>query len=188
MASDTGFNVDMLDKLFARLERDNKAYYHDGWVCTVNTIKHQNINNGNTVKAIERELIEVPDEIIAHFVDKAGEKYADTLAEYGADVPSRKPRPVLKIEKVVKKKKELVVEAIVYPDWLNVEAWQEWEAYRKTKKKISDAARKLQWKLLEKYDQPTQAKIMEHSIQNDYQGLFPPKSGGAGNSKSFHVA
>lgn len=201
MASDTGFNTDMLDKLFARLAKDKKAFYFDGWVCTLNTIKHQNINNGNTRKGLERELAEVPEKIMAHFMEMGTQEFRDTLSEFGVDVPTysdspigdtvRVMKPIGKVKKVVKKKKSLEIVCEVYPEWLNTEAWTEWFEYRKNSKRktITKPAQDKQWALLKKYSTEEQQLIINNSIQNDYQGLFDLKpTGGGMNNKKFHVA
>lgn len=53
--------------------------------------------------------------------------------------------------------------------------WQEWERYRRTvRKPISHMAAVRQIKLLSALDELTAAATIDRSIQNDYQGLFPP--------------
>lgn len=57
------------------------------------------------------------------------------------------------------------------PEGLNLEAWREWQAYRKLKPaSLQAAARKLA-KLGDR-----QAEAVEHSIANGYTGLFPPRT------------
>jgi hypothetical protein len=59
---------------------------------------------------------------------------------------------------------------------INMEAWQEWCEYRKAKKKpVSEFAQVKQWKVLALYNHTTQQAIIDQSIMNDWQGLFPPK-------------
>lgn len=61
------------------------------------------------------------------------------------------------------------------PNWLNLEAWNKWVQHRKEiKKPITPTAMKQQLKILEdnRYDQ---VEIIEQSINNGYQGLFPIK-------------
>lgn len=59
---------------------------------------------------------------------------------------------------------------------INQSAWSEWAEYRRMKKKpISEAARRKQWKLLALYGHEEQQRIIDHSISNDYQGLFPAR-------------
>lgn len=196
MASDTGFNVDMLDKLFTRLEKDKKAIYHEGWVCTFNTIKHQNINNGNTRKGIERELSEIPENILDYFLEMGTEEFRETIRSFNIEVPTYAgaTEKTLQGKKRVnpptppKPKKEIV--AVSYPEWLNIEAWEEWFKFRKEEKRktITDSARNKQWALLQKYTMEEQRKIIDNSIQNDYQGLFDLKPGMSNAKKSFHVA
>jgi hypothetical protein len=62
IAVDTGFDKEMVEKILARFERDDKVFYRDGWVIIKNFIKHQNINPSVTA-GIERELKAVPADI-----------------------------------------------------------------------------------------------------------------------------
>ena len=65
------------------------------------------------------------------------------------------------------------------PIGLNVAAWDEWCDYRKSvKKKVSDFAARKQFNLLLKYSEAQQQEIIDHSIANDYQGLFDLKQAG----------
>lgn len=67
---------------------------------------------------------------------------------------------------------------IAPPDFINPMAWDEWVKFRREKKKpISKTAAEKQFKFLSDYDFETQKSIVEESIKNDYQGLFPPKGG-----------
>jgi len=80
-------------------------------------------------------------------------------------------RPVT-ANKNVKKDKNV----IIIPDGINQPAWNEWVAYRNSKKKtVSQVAAKKQFKLLANYAFEVQQQIIDQSIQNDYQGLFEPK-------------
>lgn len=55
--------------------------------------------------------------------------------------------------------------------------WAEWENFRRKKRKpISETAANMQFKLLEAFDEATASSIIDFSISNDYQGLFPPKN------------
>lgn len=74
-----------------------------------------------------------------------------------------------------------------YEDWLNKESWEEWVSFRKElKKRLTPTAISSQWKFLKQYSKEDQALIIETSIRNSYQGLFPPK--GASNQKTIHAA
>ena len=62
------------------------------------------------------------------------------------------------------------------PMFINVEAWNEWCEYRKaTRKAVSSFAAKKQFKFLLNYSEEDQQAIIDHSICNDYQGLFELK-------------
>ena len=62
------------------------------------------------------------------------------------------------------------------PIGINIEAWDEWCQYRKaTRKAVSPFAAKKQFNFLLKYSEEDQQAIIDHSISNDYQGLFELK-------------
>ena len=56
--------------------------------------------------------------------------------------------------------------------------WIEWEQFRRKRKRkpVSECAARLQFQLLEQFDESTAAQIIDSSIANDYQGLFPPRN------------
>jgi hypothetical protein len=62
-----------------------------------------------------------------------------------------------------------------YP--VNESAYAEWREYREKEKriKIGKLAEKKQRALLGQYPPETQQEIIDHSIMNSYQGIFPPK-------------
>ena len=64
----------------------------------------------------------------------------------------------------------------VYP--LNDDAWEEWCEYRRLelRKKIGPIAQKKQMAFLQSYPPPVQQTIIDQSIMNSWQGLFPPKN------------
>lgn len=54
--------------------------------------------------------------------------------------------------------------------------WREWEHYRRGRKKaISEAAATKQLKMLSELSEADAIAAIDQSIQNDYQGIFPPK-------------
>lgn len=64
------------------------------------------------------------------------------------------------------------------PDWLNVDQWNEYKAMRKSiKKPLTPHAEKLAIKKLEKFKDEGQdiEEIINNSIFNSWQGLFPVK-------------
>lgn len=69
-------------------------------------------------------------------------------------------------------------EVIHLPDWLNVEAWQEWMKYRSDiKKKMTPKTVKMQLNFLSLH-QRDHVGIIKQSIMNGWTGLFPLKNGG----------
>jgi hypothetical protein len=81
------------------------------------------------------------------------------------------------VSKPVKKKFCAIEYALELQNSLiNLAAWQEWVEYRKGKKKaISKPAANKQLKILEAHTLDQQQQIIDQSITNDYQGLFPVK-------------
>jgi hypothetical protein len=75
-----------------------------------------------------------------------------------------------------RKKKSIKKESsIELPEWLNKEVWNDWVQHRKQKRnKLTDKTIERQIKLLEKH-KDIHVAILEYSIQNGYQGLFPDK-------------
>lgn len=63
---DTGFDKDMLLKIYERFERDKKACYFDGWVILFNAIKYQNCENFKIRAGIDKELSKLPPKIMTH--------------------------------------------------------------------------------------------------------------------------
>jgi len=63
----------------------------------------------------------------------------------------------------------------MYP--LNLQAWDEWVRFRhkEKRKKIGPMAAVKQQKLLVQYPPDVQQEIIDSSIMNSWQGLFPPK-------------
>lgn len=61
---------------------------------------------------------------------------------------------------------------------LNYDAWDEWTEYRQSEKKtkIGPMAEKKQMKFLQQFPPPIQTEIIDQSIMNSWQGLFPPKN------------
>ena len=76
---------------------------------------------------------------------------------------------------------------IEVPPGINLKAWDEWAEYRRSEKKrpITKAAAKKQFNLLLRHSLDEQQAIIDNSIQNDYQGLFPVRKGSNVPAKSF---
>lgn len=93
----------------------------------------------------------------------------------GSVVP--KPAPEKKIEVKPMTLPTMEVSAFVLPDWLNKEAWAEWELYRKEiKKKLTPTTVKRQLKELEAH-KADHVEMIANSIRNGWTGLFPINKG-----------
>ena len=62
MAFDTGFDVDVIDNILGRFEKDGKVLLHEEWVVITNHIKNQS-NNPSILKGCKRILLELPEEM-----------------------------------------------------------------------------------------------------------------------------
>lgn len=69
MALETGIDREMIPKILTRLAKDNKLVYEDGWMCIVNYPKHQNYNKTTMVKAISREIEQIPPYLLKKFIE-----------------------------------------------------------------------------------------------------------------------
>ena len=73
------------------------------------------------------------------------------------------------------------------PLWLNKNSWEEWMQYRKeSKKKMTDSTVKKQLKFLSHHIKD-HIKIIERSITNGWQGLFPLDNKNYSNSDAGKV-
>ena len=90
----------------------------------------------------------------------------------------------VKVNVKVKVKETKPEKPFVFPDWLNVKSWDEFEQHRRDiKKPMSDLARKMNLKVLAKH-QDKQAMIINLTIANRWVGLFEPKGGFQGNKRT----
>lgn len=63
---DTGIEKEMCEKIIGRFQKDDKVFYKDGWIVIGNFIKHQNFNSPFIKTGIERELKDVPSDLIPY--------------------------------------------------------------------------------------------------------------------------
>ncbi len=82
IAIETGIDKDMVSKILARFEQDNKIVYYDGWLCILKYPKYQSYNLPNVKKGLDSELKSIPAEIMDHFINSgyAMEDITKTLA------------------------------------------------------------------------------------------------------------
>jgi hypothetical protein len=96
--------------------------------------------------------------------------------EYEQDKPPLPPKGGT-VPKATKPKFD--PKAMTVPDALNADAWHEWIEYRVDRKKpITQLSAKKQVAELAKYSHETQQQMVDTSIANGWQGLFPPKVNG----------
>jgi hypothetical protein len=102
--------------------------------------------------------------------------------------PSKRPReiaaPQQELTPPPEKKQKLVARAKprfdpteIIPDGVNAEAWCRWCDWRKSEKKkaITPQSATMQLNKLKLLTPEQQAMTIDHSIENQYQGLFPEK-------------
>jgi len=70
--------------------------------------------------------------------------------------------------------KEQGTKDLDFPSWLSVDVWESFVDMRKSiKKPMTDRAIKMIWKKLEKFGIDLHEKILERSIVNNWQDVFP---------------
>lgn len=108
---------------------------------------------------------------------------ADAMRTHTESNANQEPEPITNNQtdktKGVGKPPPFRAKDMALPPVINSDAWGEWCTFRSSKRKpiTRDAADK-QLELLARYPRHIQRQIIEHSIMNDYQGLFPPKAAG----------
>ncbi len=65
IAFDTGFDVDMVNKILSRFAKDGKILRSDEWILIVNHAKHQSYKNPNVTEGIRRIIELLPDKVKA---------------------------------------------------------------------------------------------------------------------------
>jgi hypothetical protein len=63
---DTGFDKEMIIKIFERFERDERICYFDEWIIIKNALRHQNVENSKIRAGVEKELSSLPDKLMSH--------------------------------------------------------------------------------------------------------------------------
>jgi hypothetical protein len=92
------------------------------------------------------------------------------------------------IQDNTKQSKKSATPPVEFPDSLNCEAfrlaWSEWEKFRaETKHKMTPSTTNRQLAMLEGFPVPTAIAMLNQSITNGWQGLFPIKANGNGNKR-----
>ena len=78
IAVETGIEKEMVQKMLARFERDEKIIYRDGWLCVLNYPKYQSFTGEKLGIAVTKEIRSIPKDILDVFI---GYGYPiDTLA------------------------------------------------------------------------------------------------------------
>lgn len=86
-----------------------------------------------------------------------------------------------------KTRKDIKKLEIVYPIWLNIEKWKEWEQHRKEiKRPLTSVGVKLQLKFISLHIKD-HVNIIDQSIKNGWTGLFELKNGFNGNGDAQRV-
>ena len=73
IATDSGFDKEMIIKMFIRFEKDDKIIYKDGWIVILNFIKHQNYESSTVRKGISDNLKNAPQWVIDTLCIRYGE-------------------------------------------------------------------------------------------------------------------
>jgi len=99
-------------------------------------------------------------------------KRANSIAQMGGPIPDNKTK-IINTDKKERKKERKKDCARSVPDFINLDAWNEFEQHRKDiKKPLTDLARRKLFSKLKNLSPGQQAEVMDHSITCGYTGLF----------------
>lgn len=158
IAFDTGIDSEMVKKILERFEADNKIKYDNGWIAIKNFIKHQ-LDNPKINVGMEALLKEVP----AHLIEWVNIDY-DRLSHLNLNLNTN-----------LNTNLNLIADG---KDDVFKTTWKNFiEMRNKIKKPMTVNAGELIIKELEKLskDENIQISILNQSIMNSWQGVFPLK-------------
>ncbi len=69
LAYETGYDVEVVENILKRFERDKKLFRFNDWIVIINHIKHQNLGD-DTAKGVNRIIAETPKELQSLFIEK----------------------------------------------------------------------------------------------------------------------
>lgn len=163
----TGYDPDIIEIILQKFVNDGKIKRIDDWIILVNHRKNQSFNP-SMITGLKKIIDALPANIKSVYTEMFGDGVNDVIIEENEENPQPK-----KSKKIIKKDEN---ENFELPDWINKEVWNDWVDFRRVEKKkpMSLRAIKMQIKDLEEYKNE-HVKIIQHSIKNDYQGLFPEK-------------
>lgn len=102
IATDTGFDQDMILKIFSRFEKDDKVIYRDSWVLILNFIKHQNVESTTVRKGISENLKNAPGWV----VDTLCIRYGNGIIYFNLNLDLNLNPDLIEADKSAKPKKQ----------------------------------------------------------------------------------
>lgn len=184
ISSDTGVNIEMVRKALEGFEKVKKAYYIDGFIFICNWIKNQSMNP-NMVKSAINDFAKLPESLKIKLNDIGYESF-ESLSNPSEPLPNPSEKGKGKgngnIEMEKEKEKENARREIHLSLWGDYferieNAWDKWIQYRAAiKKPIKNESESAAIKHLHKLSSGNignAEKIIEQSIANGWQGLFP---------------
>jgi len=148
-----------------------------GWHI-INHEKYKQIHDLNTVREQTKERVRRHRERKKEKEECNGSNGTVTVcSEKKRHIDIDIPVPVTTKSKHKDQNRELkkIKSELTLPEWLDKDAWSEFEQHRKeTKKPLTDLARKKNLLVLEKH-KDRQSEIINNTIANRWQGLFEPK-------------
>ena len=170
IAFDTGIDSEMVDKILKRFEIDNKIKYENNWVAIKNFVKHQ-LNNPKINTGMESLLKEVPE----HLIEWVNIDY-DRLSHLNLNTNTNLNTNI-NLNLIADSKGEIFKKT-----------WKDFIEMRvKIRKPMTVRAGEMLINELTKLsdNEDTQIAILNQSIMNSWQGVFPLKENYNGrNNKS----
>jgi len=161
IAFDTGIDSEMVDKILKRFEIDNKIKYENNWVAIKNFVKHQ-LNNPKINTGMESLLKEVPE----HLIEWVNIDY-DRLSHLNLNTNTNLNTNI-NLNLIADSKGEIFKKT-----------WKDFIEMRvKIRKPMTVRAGEMLINELTKLsdNEDTQIAILNQSIMNSWQGVFPLKN------------
>jgi phage terminase small subunit len=167
MSFDTGYNQETVQKLIDFFQEHNKIRYskETNEIALLNWVKFNDSTSPKVLACVQKELSKVKNRVLIQYL-------------YSMDTHPQEEEEKEE-EKEYQEEKEQDTLVFDRRDLL----FQHWFEYKKQKKSsYTDIGKKQLFKLWENNTDDKLEEAINHSIANNYQGLFAPKQPNNGNS------
>ena len=167
MSFDTGYNQETVLKLIAFFEEQNKIRFskETNEIALLNWVRYNDSTSPKVTACVEKELLKVKNRVLIEYL-------------YSIDTHLQKEEEE---EKEYQEEEEKEQEAFYIPTERDL-LFNKWFDYKKQKRsKYTQIGKEQLFKEWESFSNIELEKAINHSISNNYQGLFAPKEFNNGN-------